>query len=103
MISRIVPYLRQYVRVRTALVDARAIGVTAAELLGNVRVGVIEIGWNGEIVEANDLAMAVLRENEGLSDRDGVLRAAARRTTRSSRTCWPRRCRALENRGRAAR
>ena len=78
MISRIVPYLRQYVRVRTALVDARAIGVTAAELLGNVRVGVIEIGWNGEIVEANDLAMAVLRENEGLSDRDGVLRAAAR-------------------------
>ena len=76
MIGRVLPHLRQYVRVRTALVDAGALGRSVTELLGNARAGVIQLDRRGRIVEANDVARALLRGNDGLSDRDGTLRAA---------------------------
>ena len=78
MIGRVLPHLRQYVRVRTAIVDAGALGTSVAELLDNARRGVIQLGRNGQIVEANDRARELLRGNEGLFDRDGALRAARR-------------------------
>ena len=35
-VSRVLPHLRQYVRVRSALVDAGALGTSVAELLGKL-------------------------------------------------------------------
>ena len=77
IIARVLPHLRQYVRVRSALADAGALGASATELLGITRTGVIRLDRGGRVVEANDTARALLRCNDGLSDRDGALRAAA--------------------------
>ena len=76
-IARVLPHIRQYVRVRTALADAGALGTSAAELLGNARAGVVQLDRGGRIVGANDRAMALLRRRDGLSDRHGTLRAAS--------------------------
>ena len=76
MIGRILPHLRQYVRVRTALADIGALGTSVTELLESTRVGVIQLDAEGRIVEANDSAAELLRQDDGLSDRGGVLQAA---------------------------
>ena len=76
MIGRLLPHLRQYVRVRTALVDAEALGASLAALLDNVHACVIQLDRDGQIVEANDRARELLRGNDGLSDLAGTLRAA---------------------------
>ena len=76
MIARVLPHLRQYVRVRTAFADADALGTSATELLGNTRAGVIQLDQRGRIVEANDSARELLGRNDGLSDRDGALHTA---------------------------
>ena len=76
MVARVLPHLRQYVRVRTALVEAEALGTSVAALLDNTRTCVVQLGWNGQIVEANDRAVELLRNSDGLSDRDGTLSAA---------------------------
>ena len=61
---------------RQALVDARALGSSMAELLDNVRMGVVQLDRRGRVVAANDSARALLREGDGLFDRGGILRAA---------------------------
>ena len=76
MVGRVLPHLRQYVRVRTALADAGALSTSATELLGNSRVGVIQLDRQGRIVETNDSAAELLRRNDGLSDQAKSLRAA---------------------------
>ena len=75
MVARLLPHLRQYVRVRSVLAEARALGASAAELLDNTRVGVVQLDRRGRIVAANDSAGALLRLNDGLSDESGALRA----------------------------
>ena len=75
-IEDLLPHLRQFVRVRQALVDARALGSSMVGLLDNVRMGVVQLDRRGRVVAANDSARALLREDDGLSDRDGFLRAA---------------------------
>ena len=76
-LGRVLPHLRQYVRVRSALVDAGALGTSIAGLLGNARAGIVQLDRDGRIVEANDRALALLRRRDGLSDRHGALRAAS--------------------------
>ena len=76
MIARVLPHLRQYFRVRSALIDARALGASATELLDVTRAGVIQLDRRGRIVEMNDTARRLLRANGGLSDRGGALSAA---------------------------
>ena len=44
-------------------------------LLDNPRIGVLELDRRGRIIEVNDRARSLLRQGDGLSDRDGVLRA----------------------------
>ena len=73
--ERLLPHLRQFVRVRQALVDARALGASALDLLDNDRVGVIRLDWRARVTAANDRARALLNAPGGLSDRDGSLRA----------------------------
>ena len=82
MIARTIPHIRQYVRVRSALVDARALGTSVAELLGNARAGVVQLDRAGRIVGANDRALELLRRRDGLADRHGALRAASQEDDR---------------------
>ncbi|MCY4028729.1 MAG: LuxR C-terminal-related transcriptional regulator [Acidobacteria bacterium] len=74
-VGRFLPHLRQFVRVRQALVDARARAASAMELLGSLTTGVIELDRRGRVTAANDIARALLRERDGLSHRKGRLRA----------------------------
>ena len=76
-IARVIPHIRQYVRVRSALVDADALGTSIAELLDNTRAGVVQLDRRGRIVDANDRARGLLLGNDGLSAGDGALHAAA--------------------------
>ena len=43
-IRRLLPHLRQYVRVRSALAEARSLGASVAGLLENTRIGVLQAG-----------------------------------------------------------
>ena len=74
-IRRLLPHIRQFVRVRHALFKAGALGASATRLLGSTRVGVVYVDWRGRILETNDRALAVLRRAEGLLDQGGFLRA----------------------------
>ena len=73
MVTRLLPHLRQYVRVRQALVLAQALETTANALLENRRVGVIHLDCRGRVLAANDRARHILLDGDGLSDRDGAL------------------------------
>ena len=75
-IERLLPHLRQFVRVRQALAGAGALGATLADLLDNVRAGVIRLDRRGRLIAANDRARALLLSGDGLRDAGGRLRAA---------------------------
>ena len=75
-IERLLPHLRQFVRVRQALAGAGALGASLVELLDNVRAGVIQLDRRARLIAANDRARALLRSRDGLWDRDGQLRAS---------------------------
>ncbi len=74
-IQRLVPHIRQFVRVRRAMVDAKALGASLSELLENRRTGFIQIDRRGRILEANDRARDILLKRDGLRDEEGVLAA----------------------------
>ena len=75
MITRLLPHIRQYIRVRQALASTEALGASSIALLDNTRLGVIHLDQRGRIVTANDRARDILQRGDGLSDRDGMLRA----------------------------
>ena len=77
MLKRLAPQIRQFVQVRQALVGADAQSATVTALLDNPRIGVVQLDRRGRILAANDRAHRILRDGDGLSDRDGVLRAQA--------------------------
>ena len=74
LLEGLLPHLRQFVRVRQALVSAEALGASAAGLLDNAQIGVIHLDRRTRILAANDRARAVLRAGAGVSDRGGELR-----------------------------
>lgn len=74
-LARILPHIRQYVRVRLALVGAQALSSTMAGLLENTRCGIVQLDRRGRIVELNGRARQLLRKGRGLSDVRGELRA----------------------------
>ena len=76
MIARVLPHLRQYVRVQSALEEAEAFGASVIELLDHPQVGVIQLDQRGLIMATNDSAREVLRGSDGLSDDEGELCAA---------------------------
>ena len=73
LIERLLPHVRQFVRVRHALVESGALGRSLTELLGNTRAGVIQLDRHGRIAAANDRAGEILRQEGGLSDQNGFL------------------------------
>lgn len=75
MIERLLPHVRQFVRVRHALIGADALGASLSGLLDNMMIGVLCLDWRGMIVQANDRARAILRQGDGLIDRAGFLHA----------------------------
>ena len=77
MFTALLPHVRQFVRVRQALVRADARTTTVTALLDNPRIGVIHLDRRGRVMAANDRARGVLGHGDGLSDPDGVLRARA--------------------------
>ncbi|MYD96401.1 MAG: helix-turn-helix transcriptional regulator [Gammaproteobacteria bacterium] len=79
MVAAVLPHIRQYVRVRSTLADAAALGVSVSELLDNTRAGVIQLDRWGRIVSVNDSARELLRRQDGLRDEGGELRAASPR------------------------
>ena len=74
-IKRLLPHIRQFIRVRQALVRAEAHETTVTALLDNPRIGVLHLDRRGQIIAVNDRARSILRHGDGLSDRDGVLGA----------------------------
>ena len=74
-IKRLLPHIRQFIRVRQALVRAEAHETTVTALLDNPRIGVLHLDRRGQIIAVNDRARSILRHSDGLSDRDGVLGA----------------------------
>ena len=77
MITTLLPHIRQFVRVRQALVRAQAGDTTVTALLENPRIGILHLDRRGRILAVNDRGRSILRHGKGLSDRDGVLQARA--------------------------
>ena len=75
MIARLLPHLRQFLRVRQALVQAEARGVTLDAMLDNGKAGIVQLDRRARIAAANDIALELLREADGLFEKDGLLRA----------------------------
>ena len=75
MLARLLPHIRQYVRVRLALVNAMALGSTMAGLLEHTRCGVVQLDPRGRIVALNARALELLRKGKGLTTARGHLRA----------------------------
>ena len=77
MITRLLPHIQQFVRVRQTLVRAEAGSTTVTASLDNPRIGVLQLERCGRILVGNDRAHSMLRHGDGLCDRDGVLGARA--------------------------
>ncbi len=75
LLQGLLPHIRQFVRVRQALVSAEALSVSETGLLDNTRVGVIHLDRRGRIVEMNDRARALFRHGDAVADRGGELQA----------------------------
>ena len=75
LLKGLLPHIRQFVRVRQAVVSAEALSVAETGLLDNTRIGVIHLDRRGRIVEANDRARAMLRQGDAVAGRDRELRA----------------------------
>ena len=77
MIERLLPQLRQYVRVRQVLGDVDGLNASLATLLDSTADGVIQLDRRGRIVAVNDCARDILKEEDGLFDQGGFLCAHA--------------------------
>ena len=76
MIERLLPSLRQYIRVRQAVSDADGLATSLTHLLETSRLGIVQLDRRGRIVAVNGQALGLLRIQCGLCDRDGYLHAS---------------------------
>ena len=74
-IRRLLPHVRQFMQVRQALAGAEALGTSLTGLLDSTRIAAIHLDRRGAIMEVNAPARRLLRQGDGLFDRDGFLRA----------------------------
>ncbi len=73
--ERLLPHIHRSVVIRHALAAAEALGTGLAGLLDNDRIGVVQIDRGGRVLEANVLALEILRRGDGLVEGDGTLDA----------------------------
>ena len=66
MIRKLLPHIRQFIRVRQTLVRAETRDTTVTALLDNPRIGVLHLDRRGQIIEVNDRARRILRYGDGL-------------------------------------
>ena len=78
-IRRLLPHVRQAVRVQQTLAGTGALGATVTELLDATGLGIIQLDARGHIVHANDGGRDLLRTGHALFDKDGSLLARASR------------------------
>jgi len=78
LIERLLPHVRQFVRVRQALAAAEALGAGPAGLLESGRIGAVQLDRGGRVLAANAPALEILRRGDGLVDEGGALRASLR-------------------------
>ena len=76
-VTGLLPHIRQFVRVRQALVRAQAGDTTVTALLENPRIGVLHLDRRGRIMTVNDRGRSILRHGKRLVDEGGVLQARA--------------------------
>ena len=76
-VERLLPHIRQFIRIRQAVAGAEARGSSLTALLDNTRLGVIGLDLGGRVVEANDRARDLLRRRDGLFDQGGFLHACS--------------------------
>ena len=76
-IERLLPHLRQYVRIRQVLADVDGLKASLAALLDYSATGVIQLNRRGRIVAANDRAREILNRQDCLYDPGGFLCAHA--------------------------
>ena len=74
-VRRLLPHIRQTVRVQQALDGAGALGASLPNLLDTTGMGIVQLDGRGRIVAANDRALEVLRRGDGLLDEHGFLHA----------------------------
>ena len=73
LIRQLQPHVRQSVLVCHTLAEAAVTGTSAAQLLASPHLGVIHLDRRGRIMTANDRALKILRQGDGLADEDGFL------------------------------
>lgn len=76
LVKRLLPHVRQFVRVRQALAAAGALDAGSAGLLDSDRIGAVQLDRSGRVLEASAPALAILRAGDGLRDEGGMLRAS---------------------------
>ena len=74
-IRRLMPHVVHFARVRRALVEAQAVELSQQGLLRSSRVGIVHLDRRGQIMTANDAALAVLRNRAKMWDQGGYIRA----------------------------
>ena len=74
-IGRLLPHVRQFLRVRQVLADDGALGESLTALLDSSGSGVIQLDRRGRIVAVNDTARDLLQRGQGLADQGGFLHA----------------------------
>ena len=73
-LRHLLPYIRHFINVRQALIDATISPVqTIADSLSSKRIGIILLDGTSRIVEANGRALEILAAENGLTDRGGYL------------------------------
>ena len=77
MIHRLLPLVRQFVRVRHTMAQTESLGLAFADLFESQRVALVHLNRRGRIVAVNDPARAILRRRDGLRDQGGFLLAAS--------------------------
>lgn len=78
-IRRLLPHIRQTVKVQQVLANAAALGATLEAMLEATGAGVLQLDARGRIMVANDRARDLLRTGDGLLDRGGFLFASTTR------------------------
>ena len=73
--ERLLPHIQRSVIIRQTLAAAEALGTGLAGLLDNDRIGVVQLDRGGRVLEANALALEILRRGDGLLEHDGTLDA----------------------------
>ena len=73
MAGRLLEPIRQFVNVRHSLARTRTRAASLSGLLDTTGKGIIYLDRDGRIIETNDRALELLRQPQGIFDRDGFL------------------------------